>query len=119
MFNKEFKGFEASLVLLNESDMPPKFYMFDKFDVTVSPAQLGFAFAHNDCTHLATPHQQGEFTFGEYSLGLRTETPHIARVRELNGPAAYARTTNPAAKGCGEAWRHLPEMSTSSSWQLD
>ena len=54
--------------------------MFDKFDVTVSPAQLGFAFAHNDCTHLATPHQQGEFTFGENALGLQTETPHIARV---------------------------------------
>ena len=68
---------------------------------------------------LTTPHQQGEFTFGEYSLGLQTETPHIARVRELNGAAAYARAENPAAKGCGEALGHLHEMSRSSSDQLD
>ena len=67
---------------------------------------------------LATPHVQGEFTSWEDAEGLHKETPQIARVRELSGPAAYARTTNPAAKGCGEARRHLPEMSRSSSDQL-
>ena len=36
---------------------------------------------------MATPHQQGEFTFGEYSLGLQTETPHNARVRVTRIPA--------------------------------
>ena len=67
---------------------------------------------------LATPHQQGEFTLGEDAQGLHTETPYTARVRELSGPAAYARSTNPAAKGCGEARRHLREMSRLSSDQL-
>ena len=42
-----------------------------------------------------------------------------ARVWELNGSAAYARTTNPLAKGCSEGRRDLPEMSRSSSCQLD
>ena len=86
-----------------------------------SPSRLCSGALHLHTTvvrTMATPHQQGEFTFGEYSLGLQTVTPYIARVRELNGAAAYARSTNPAAKGCGEAWRHLREMSRLSSDQL-
>ena len=90
-----------------------------------SPSRLRSSPLHVHTTvlrTLATPHLQGEFTSWEDAEGLHTETPHIApHIAPIRGtacPAAYARAENPAAKGCGEARRHLPEMSRSSSDQL-
>ena len=80
--------------------------MFDKFDVT--RLRIWALHLHTTVVRtLATPHLHCDFTSWEDALGLHTETPHIAR------------TTNPLAKGCREGRRDLPEMSTSSSCQLD
>ena len=73
---------------------------------------------HTTVRTLATPLLHCDFTSWEDALGLHTETPHNAPIWGTECPASHARTTNPAAQGCGEARRHLPEMSRSSSDQL-
>ena len=103
---------------LSSSTVTRSRHMFDKFDVT--RLRIWALHLHTTVVRtLATPHLHCDFTSWEDALGLHTETPHIARVWELNGSAAYARTTNPPAKGCRDGRRDLPEMSTSSSCQLD
>ena len=71
---------------------------------------------------LATPHLQGECTSWEDAPGLHTETPRTARVqvsefrsiRQRRESFSHVRTSK-----CGEGRRDLPEMSRSSSDQLD
>ena len=82
--------------------------MFDKFDVT--RLRIWALHLHTTVVRtLATPHLHCDFTSWEDALGLHTETPHIARAREMNC----------SAEGCREGRRDLPEMSRSSSDQLD
>ena len=84
-------------------------HMFDKFDVTVSLAQWGFAFAHNDCTHLARLTSKVNPLLGRMHLFFKRRHRTLHACGYLNGPAAYARSTNLATNGCEEARRHLRE----------
>ena len=77
-----------------------------------SPSRLRSGALHLHTTMvrtLATPHLHCDFTPWEMPRVSTRRHHTLHACGYLNGAAAYARSTNPAAKGCGAARRHLRE----------